>query len=61
MVVPQVIDPNKAAAQNWSLTFHIYIIIFYGWNESPYKILSKSVEKPKSYGMILFASFASED
>ena len=61
MVVPQVINPNRAAAQNWSQTFHIYSIIRYGQNKSPYKILSKSVEKQKSYVMVLSAQLAPED
>ena len=38
--------------------FPISLIVFSGRIRSTYKILSKSVEKPKSYGMILFASFA---
>ena len=61
MVVPQVINPNRAAAHNWSQTFRIYFIIFYGQNKSPYKILSKSVEKQKSYVMVLSAQLAPED
>ena len=61
MVVPQVIDPNRAAAQSWSQIFHIFVIIFYGWKKSPYKILSKSVEKQKSYGMVLPVQFAPEE
>ena len=61
MVVPQVINPNRAAAQNWSQTSHIYLIILYGQNKSPYKILSKSVEKQKSYVIVLSAQLAPED
>ena len=60
-MVPQVIDPNRAAAQNWSQTFHIYSIIRYGQSKSPYKILSKSVEKQKSYVIVLSAQLAPED
>ena len=61
MVVPQVINPNRATAQNWSQTSHIYLIILYGQNKSPYKILSKSVEKQKSYVIVLSAQLAPED
>ena len=61
MVVLQVINPSRAAAQNWSQTFHIYLIILYGQNKSPYKILSKSVEKQKSYVIVLSAQLAPED
>ena len=60
-VVPQVINPKRANAQNWSHPFPISFNLFSGQIRSTYKILSKSVEKPKSYGMILFASFAPED
>ena len=60
-VVPQVINPKRANAQNWSHPFPISFNLFSGRIRSTYKILSKSVEKPKSYGMILFASFAPED
>ena len=45
MVEPQVIDPNRAAAQNWLLTFYIHLVFFLGQNKSPCKILSESVEK----------------
>ena len=61
MVVPKVINPNRADAQNWSQTFYIYLIILYGQNKSPYKILSKSVEKQKSYVIVLSAQLAPED
>ena len=57
-VVPQVINPKRADAQNWSHPFPLSLILLSGRIRSTYKILSKSVEKPKSYGMILFASFA---
>ena len=55
-VEPQAIGPNRAAAQNWSLTFYIHLVIFLGRNKSPYKILSKSVEKQQSYDYVFAAA-----
>ena len=56
MVEPQVIDPNRATAQNWLLTFHIHLVFFIGRNKSPYKILSESVEKQQSYNYFFAAA-----
>ena len=55
-VEPQAIDPNRAAAQNWLLTSYIHLVIFLGRNKSPYKILSKSVEKQQSYDYVFAAA-----
>ena len=57
-VVLQVIDPKRAAAQNWSQLLFIHLVVFSGQIRSPYKILSKSVEKQKSYVVVLSAQLA---
>ncbi len=56
MVEPQVIDPNRAAAQNWLLTFYIHLVFFLGQNKSPCKILSELVEKQQSYNYFFAAA-----
>ena len=58
MVVSQATNPNRAAAQKWSQTFQIHSIAFYGYKKSPYKILSKWVEKHGSYVNICSATVA---
>ena len=49
MVVLQIINPKWATAQNWSQPFHFHFVVFSRRIRSPYKILSKLVEKQKSY------------
>ena len=49
MVVSQAINPNWAAAQNWSQPFWAHFVVFLGRNKPPFKILAKSVEKHGSY------------
>ena len=60
-VVPQVINPKRAAAQNWSHPFPIGLIAFSGRIRAPYKILSRSVQKQKSYSISIFALIAPQD
>ena len=60
-VVPQVINPKRAAAQNWSHPFPIRFVVFPGRIRPPYKILSKSVEKQKSYSISILAPIAPRD
>ena len=57
MVVPQAINPYRAAAHNWPHIFNIRFILLLGRIKPPYKILSKSFEKQKSYGVIFSAQF----
>ena len=61
MVVPQAINLNRAAAQNWSHTFHICFIALLGQTKPPYTISSKSVEKQESYGIAVSALMAPRD
>ena len=58
MVVSQAINPKWAAAQNWSQPFPDHFDVFSGRIKSPYKILSKSIEKHGSYVNISFAIVA---
>ena len=60
-VVPQVINPKRAAAQNSSHPFPIGLIAFSGRIRAPYKILSRSVQKQKSYSISIFALIAPQD
>ena len=60
-VVPQVIDPKRAAAQNSSHPFPIGLIAFSGRIRAPYKILSRSVQKQKRNSISIFALIASQD
>ena len=60
-VVPQVINPKRAAAQNWSHPFPIGLIAFSGRIRAPYKILSRSIQKQKSYSISIFALIAPQD
>ena len=60
-VVPQVINPKRAAAQNWLHSFPIGLIAFSGRIRAPYKILSRSVQKQKRNSISIFALIASQD
>ena len=60
MVVPKAIKPSMGTAQNWYLPFQIHLVVFFSWNEYPYKILSESVEKYGSYVYICSAVVAHE-
>ena len=65
MVVLQVINPNmatcEAAAQKWKKTFFTHSGLFLRHVWPSFQILSKSVEKQKSYVMVLSAQLAPED
>ncbi len=60
MVVSQAINPNWAAAQNWSQPFRAHFVVLLVRNKPPYKILAKSVEKHGSYVYICAAMVARE-
>ena len=57
-MVPQIIHPKRAAAQNWSHPFPIGLFEFSGQIRGPYKILSRSVQKQKSNSISIFALIA---
>ena len=65
MVVLQAINPNMttcgAAAQKQKNPFFIHLGLFLRQVWPSFQILSKSVEKQKSYGMVLPVQFAPED
>ena len=58
MVVPQAINLNGAAAQNWSHTFRIGFVAFLGQIKPPYTISSGSVGGRKSCGIVTSALLA---
>ena len=65
MVVLQAINPNiatyRAAAQKWKNPFltHSGLFLWHLWPS--FQILSKSVEKQKSYGVVLPFQLSPED
>ena len=65
MVVLQAINPNMAtcgaAAQKLKKPVQTLLGLFLGLVEAQYQISSKSVEKQKSYGVVLPVQFAPED
>ena len=65
MVVLQVINPNmatcRAATQKWKNPFFIHLGLFLRQVWPLFQILSKSVEKQKSYGVVLPVQFAPEE
>ena len=64
-MVLQAINPNMAtcgaAAQKLKKPVQTQLGIFLGLVEAQYQISSKSVEKQKSYGVVLPVQFAPED
>ena len=52
MVVPQAIDPNRAAAQIWSQPYHTHFVYFLGRVMLPYQKLSRSDQRSKMIIMV---------